>query len=258
MQKEVGLALGGGAVLGAAHIGALRALDEHGYRFSHISGTSIGSMIGALLAFGKNWKEIEEIALDLSWYKAARPTISKMGILSNEKLGQSIRSIIGEVSFENASLPLYIVASDIATGEKVVISSGDVTEAIMASTCVPGIFAPVEIGDRMLVDGGVSENVPIKVLEEHGVSPIIAVDLMTQHTYKRPKNIFEVLINSFSFTLATSVMAYKDAEDVLIISPELSDYNSIDIKNIPELIDRGYEAASLSLEKWEPAAQISS
>jgi NTE family protein len=257
MKKQVGLALGGGAVLGAAHIGVLKALDEYGYTFTHISGTSIGSLIGALLAFGKSWQEIEEIALDLSWYKAARPTISKMGILSNEKLGQSIASIIGDVKFEDAQIPLYIVASDIATGQKAVLSSGDVTEAIMASTCVPGIFAPVEIGDRLLVDGGVSENVPIKVLDDKKVRPIVAVDLMTNHTYQRPKNVFEVLINSFSFTLASSVMAYKDHEDVLIISPDLANRNSVDIKQIPDLIKRGYEAALKVLDRQEVSTQVS-
>ncbi|MDA3833131.1 MAG: patatin-like phospholipase family protein [Spirochaetales bacterium] len=244
MKKEVGLALGGGSVLGAAHIGALRALDEFGYSFTHISGTSIGSLVGALAAFGKSWKDIEEIALDLSWYKAARLSFSKMGLLSNEKLGESIARIIGEVTFDQANIPLYIVASNITNGEKVVLSKGDVTQAIMASTCVPGIFEPVEIGGQLLVDGGVSENVPVSVLTELGITPVIAVDLMTKHTHKRPKNIFEVIINSFSFTLASSLLSLQGRENVIIISPQLANFNSIDVKQIPKLITQGYEASA--------------
>ncbi|MGM0432895.1 MAG: patatin-like phospholipase family protein [Spirochaetota bacterium] len=251
MRKEIGLALGGGAVLGAAHIGVLRALDEYGYTFTHISGTSIGALVGALVAFGKDWKEIEEIALDLSWYKAARVTLSRMGILSNEKLGESIGNVLGHTTFASAKLPLYIVATNITNGEKVVLTSGDVTQAVMASTCVPGIFAPVEIDGNLLVDGGISENVPIQVLSERDISPIIAVDLLTQHTQTRPKNVFEVLLNSFSFALASSVMAARDREDVLVISPALSDYNTVDTKQIPKLIQQGYEDAVKSLEALE-------
>lgn len=255
MRKEVGLALGGGAVLGAAHIGVLRALDEYGYTPTHVSGTSIGALVGALVAFGKDWKEIEEIALDLGWFKAARVTLSKMGILSNEKLGESIGNILGDATFETAALPLYIVSTNITNGEKVVLRSGNVTKAVMASTSIPGIFAPVEIDGNLLVDGGISENVPIQVLSEQNISPIIAVDLLTQHTQTRPKNVFEVLLNSFSFALAQSVMEARNREDVLVISPALSDYNMVDTKQIPTLIQQGYEDAVRRLDILESRGQ---
>jgi len=251
MKKSVGLALGGGAVLGAAHVGVLRALHEYGYQFTHISGTSVGSLIGALVAFGKDWKQIEEIALNLSWLQAARLRFSKLGLLSNERLGKSIREMIGDVAFDEAEIPLYMIATDIGNGDRVVLSSGDVAEAIMASTCIPGIFEPVEIDGRLLVDGGICENIPVQVLADAGVSPIMAVDLMSRHAHRRPKNIIEVLINSFAFTLSSSVKQVLDRKDVWIISPELSDYNTVETKQIPELIERGYQDALRQLEAWE-------
>ncbi len=251
MDKQIGLALGGGAVLGAAHVGVLRALDEFGYEITHISGTSIGSVVGALLAFGKDWKEIEEIALNLSWFKAARLSFSRMGLLSNEKLGQSIIDMIGSVTFDQAKIPLYIVAADIGNGDKVVLSSGDVASAIMASTCIPGIFEPVEYNDRLLVDGGICENVPVKVLADLGVSPIVGIDLMTRHAHRRPGSIIEVLINSFAFALSGSVKDFSGREGIKIISPKLFEFNSVDIKQIPELIEQGYRDASEALESFE-------
>jgi len=251
MKKKVGLALGGGAVLGAAHVGALRALDEYGYEFTHISGTSIGAFVGAFLAFGKSWKEIEEIALNLSWLKAARLRFSKMGLFSNAKLGDSIKEMIGEVSFEEAEIPLYIVATDISSGEKAVLSSGDVSQAIMASTCIPGVFEPVEIDGRMLVDGGICENVPIQVLLDQKAKPIIAVDLLTRRAHRKPASITEVMINSFSFTLSRTTKFVSENKHVKIISPNLEQFNSVETKQIPDLIEQGYQDTLEMLKSWE-------
>lgn len=243
MSKKIGLALGGGAVLGAAHVGVLRALDEFDYEITHVSGTSVGSLVASLIAFGKTWEEIEEIALNLSWLQAAKIKFSKLGLLTIDKLGDSFIEMIGDVTFDEARIPLSMVATDISNGERIVLSSGSVPLSIMASCCIPGVFAPVELNGRKLVDGGIVENVPILALKEQGVSPILGVDLISRHAHREPTSMIEVLINSFAFTVSRAVRMAIEEEDIQLISPELSEFNSIDTRQIPDLIERGYRDA---------------
>ncbi|AFG38378.1 patatin-like phospholipase family protein [Spirochaeta africana] len=247
-HRKIGLALGGGAVLGAAHVGALRALDEQQLTIHCVAGTSIGAFVGALYAFGKSWQEIDEIARDLTWLQAARLKVTKTGILSNEQLGKFVRSLLGDVTFAEARIPLAMIATDIGSGERIVLREGDVAEAVMASTCIPGIFSPVEIDGRMLVDGGICENVPVSVLPELGAEQTIAVDLIANHSLRRPENIVEVLINSFDFALSNASRTSIEAAD-LLIAPHLQGYNAIDVKQIPQLIEQGYADAAQLLRR---------
>lgn len=161
-MKKIGLALGGGAVLGAAHVGVLRALDEQNIKINYITGTSIGALVAALFAFGKTWKEIELIALELKWLDITSITLSKYALLTNEKLGELLIKHIGNRNIEDSEIPLAFITTDISNGEKIVLNKGPVTTAVMASTCIPGIFKPIEIDGKMLVDGGIAENVPEK------------------------------------------------------------------------------------------------
>ena len=144
-NKKIGLALGGGAVLGAAHIGVLKALKEHDISISYVSGTSIGAFVSAFLAFEKTWEEIEEIAKDLNWLDISGMSLSQFGLLSNKKLGKLIEEYIGDVNFEEAKIPVAMIATDITSGDKVVLDKGNIAQAVMASTCISGIFVPVEI-----------------------------------------------------------------------------------------------------------------
>ncbi|MBN1333419.1 MAG: patatin-like phospholipase family protein, partial [Synergistales bacterium] len=122
---KTGLALGGGAVLGAAHIGVLQALEEHDISFSYLAGTSIGAFISAFLAFGRSWEEIKEIVKDLNWLDISGISLSQFGLLSNKKLGRIIQENLGDVNLEDAPIPVVMVATDITTGEKVVLKKGN-------------------------------------------------------------------------------------------------------------------------------------
>lgn len=241
-NKKFGLALGGGAVLGAAHIGVLKALDELKIKVSYLAGTSIGSLVAALFAFGKSWQEIKDIARELKWLDISRVSLSKHGLLSNDTIGNIINDSIGRVSFDDAQIPLAVIATDIVSGEKVVISEGSIAEAVMASTCIPGIFNPVEINDTLLVDGGIVENVPTTTVEEMGAEYVIGVDLNTKHDNKKPENIIEILLKAFDYALH-SATKLQTKEAHFIITPDLSSYNPIDLDQIPGLIDKGYEDA---------------
>ena len=247
-NKKAGLALGGGAVLGAAHIGALKALEEQDIEVTHIAGTSIGSLIAALFAFGKTADEIKEIALDLKWMKITDISISKFALLSNEKLGKVVTEHIGKKNIEDADIPLAIIATNISTGEKVVLDKGPVAAAVMASTCIPGVFEPVEIDDMLLVDGGIKENVPTESVKKLGADYVIGVDLHAKYSNEKPENILDVLINSFHFTLMTASKLQTEEAD-LVIQPDLSSFNFTDTDQVKDLIKQGYKDTKKVLKK---------
>ena len=245
--KKIGLALGGGAVLGAVHIGVLKAIDELNIPVHFISGTSIGAFVSAFYAFGKSWEEIESFANELDWLDLTGLSISKLGLLSNKKLGDLVKSTIGDVNIEEAKIPLAMVATDITTGEKIIFTKGDVENAVMASTCIPGIFIPVEIDNRLLVDGGIVENVPITTLREMGAKFIISVDLNADRPYKKPENIVDVMLRTFDFTLKATTKLQTEKADIEI-KPDLSRYNMVDMNQADELIHTGYVEAKKALK----------
>ncbi|MCW3785757.1 patatin-like phospholipase family protein [Plebeiibacterium sediminum] len=247
-HTNIGLALGGGAVLGAAHVGVLRAMEEFDIKVKYITGTSIGAFVAAFVAFGKTWDEIEQIASELKWMDITRVTLSKYGLLSNEKLGNLIIKHIGDKNIEDADIPLAMIATNIETGEKVILDKGSVAEAAMASTCIPGIFKPVEINGNMLVDGGIVENVPINTVKNMGADFVIGVDLNAKHSYKKPDNIIDVLLNSFHFIMKHSVKHQTEYAHMLI-EPNLAGYNMADMDQVQDLMKKGYSDAKKAFEK---------
>lgn len=244
----IGLALGGGAVLGAAHVGVLRAVDELGIGIKGLSGTSIGSFIASLHAFGMGWREIETVALDLDWLDLTGLTLSQFGLLSNKKFGEIVRELLGTRKIEESPVPLAIVATDIGSGEKVVLKKGDVAKAVMASSCIPAVFKPVEIQGRMLVDGVLIENVPLSPLLESGVRPVVCVDLMGCHKFTKPENIVGLLLNAFYSSLKTTTEMQIEEADLKIM-PDLGAFSLVDTRQVPELIEAGYRAALPLLER---------
>ncbi|HKJ39923.1 MAG TPA: patatin-like phospholipase family protein [Anaerolineales bacterium] len=238
-NKKIGLALGGGAILGAAHIGVLKALEEFEISIDYISGTSIGAFIGTLYAFGKSPDEIDKIVVDLNWLDISKISFSQHGLLSNQGLAKLIHDEFGDINFKDANIPLAIVTTDIFNGEKVVLKEGNVSIAVMASTCIPGIFAPIDYQDKLLVDGGIVENVPVSPLREMNADYIIGVDLTTTHLKIMPDNMIAVLLNTFDIAFKyQSKIQMLDAEVLLAL--DLSQFNLFDRKQIPALIEKGY------------------
>jgi len=253
MQKEknmagpsIGIALSGGAAWGYAHLGVLQAFEHHDIRPDYISGTSVGALVGALYAFDIPLQEMRTAAEKLRWKDVSSFTISKLGLLSNEEIGELLEKMLGKVSIEEASIPLAIVAADIATGEKVVIRSGDLASAVMASSCVPGIFTPVKRTDRMLIDGMVVENLPISPLREMGADIIVAVNLGSEKKYREPDNLIDVLLNAFNIALDLASRENLDDADVLI-EPKVAEIKRSDLKNAVQLYAEGYHAGSVAV-----------
>jgi len=179
MLGTVGLALGSGSARGWAHIGVIRALADAGVRVDCVAGTSIGAAVGAVFASG-DLDALEDVARGLDWKQVASfydAVLPKSGLIDGTKLSKFIRRHVKEARIEELRLPFGAVATDLDTGEEVVIREGDIIEAVRASFSIPGILTPVRRNGRVLVDGGLVNPVPVSVLREMGADFVIAVDL---------------------------------------------------------------------------------
>ncbi|PID70385.1 patatin [bacterium DOLZORAL124_38_8] len=248
-DKKIGLALGGGATLGAVHIGVLKALDEAGIKIDCVAGTSIGALVSAFFAFRKNYDFIQDIALNMEWDDIASISISKYGLFDNTKIEELVETHLGKVEFEKAEIPLAFVATDILNGEKVILNKGRVAKAVAASCCIPGVFRPIELEHRLLVDGGLVENVPISPLKEMGADIIIAVDLSSGSSYEKPNNFFDILMNSYQTSMLSKTKMQTKGVD-LLISPDLDDFSAIDTDQTKDLIEIGYQSAKQKIAVW--------
>ena len=179
-RPRLGLALGAGAARGMAHLGVLRELEEAGLAPDVVAGTSIGALVGGMYAAGK-LDRLTEVALGLDWKQIARYFVEisfpRSGLIEGNKLTALLAEIVGEVELTELPLPFRAVTTNLMTGEEVVISDGDLVEAIRASIAVPGIFTPARRGDDLLVDGGLVNPVPVSVCRTMGAERVIAVDL---------------------------------------------------------------------------------
>jgi NTE family protein len=246
--RTLGLALSGGAVLGCAHIGVLQAFDEAGIQVTHLTGTSMGALVASLYAFGLSGKEIAGITEALRWPHVTRPSPARLGLLSQDKLKKTLRKHVGDARIEDARIPLAMVATDISTGEKVVLTQGDLAVAACASACFPGIFVPVEWEGRLLVDGGLVENLPLSPLRDWGVERIVGVDVYLGMTFHRPARLLDLIKNAVDIVLAQA--SQKEVEGVdLLIAPDLKAFSSTDFKHAPALVDAGYRAAMEALDQ---------
>ncbi len=177
---RVGLALGSGGARGWAHLGVLQALKEKNIQVECVAGTSMGSVVGAFLAAGRA-EALRELALDLDWKRLRQffweVSLSRSGLTDGKKLLEETRKMLGVREFRELSLPFRAVATDLDTGGEVVLGSGNLLEAVRASISIPGVFSPVWVGRRLLVDGGLVNPVPVNVAREMGAQVVIAVDV---------------------------------------------------------------------------------
>lgn len=178
-RPKIGLALGSGSARGLAHLGVIRAIEDAGFEVDFIAGTSMGALIGAIHAAGK-LGELEATFLAFDWKKTASffdVVLPKSGLLDGARVSELVRAHIHADTIEMLPIPFAAVATDIVSGEEVVMRSGDVIEAVRASISVPGIFTPVRSNGRILVDGGITNPVPVSVARAMGADIVIAVDL---------------------------------------------------------------------------------
>ncbi|UCD10142.1 MAG: patatin-like phospholipase family protein [Dehalococcoidales bacterium] len=182
-DKKIGLALGGGAARGLSHIGVLKVLEDNDIYPDVITGTSIGALVGALYAGGMGIRDIEQFAVGLDFKRLALLTditLPVSGLISGKRVISLIKSILGDLTFSQLKYDFACVATDIITGEQVVLREGSLVEAVRASISLPGIFTPVRIANRHLVDGGLVNEVPVSVCREIGAEYVIGVNVIPE------------------------------------------------------------------------------
>ena len=248
-NTKIGLALGGGAAKGIAHVGVLKALEDNNVDIRYIAGTSVGAIVAALYAFNVDVDTIGGLAKRLTMSKVTSFKLSKTGFFSTESLRDLIVEYLGEVNIEETNIPLSIVATDIKTGEEIILTQGSVPDAVCASAAIPGIYIPVQIGVRTLVDGGLVQNVPIEALQAMGAGVTIASHLNSVSHYSEISHVLDVMRNAFEIAVSQHTHdQIKEAD--LLISMDLSDFSLRDnTERYNELFDIGYRAATIQLTK---------
>jgi len=252
--QHIGLVLGGGAARGMAHIGVLEALAAHDVHPDFIVGASVGSLVGGLYAAGLStdrmrtlayqikWWDISRLPMSISWSTLAALTVP-LGILELDRLSDWIRKVLdADPHFHELSIPFAAIATDIATGQSIMLNDGPIAPAIRASCSVPGIFTPVRRNGRLLVDGGASNNLPVSAVQQMGADYVIAVDLLPSVTSPtaEPKNIVEVSITSLYALIRAAQVDMPLAH--CVIQPNVGHIGLSDLTAVEELINAGYEA----------------
>jgi len=246
-SSGVVLALGGGAARGIAHIGVLKVLAEEGIEVRGVAGTSVGSVVGAGLCAGRDWRWMLEAARRLRWGDLVHPAVPRMGLLATARLERDLERSLGAARFEDLRLPFAAVAVDIAAGEEVVLRSGPLAPAVRASCSVPGIFEPVELDGRLLVDGGLLNDVPADVARDLAGGPVLAVRLNGgAREPVRPRTILDVISASFSLVALRAIQQGLAGAD-FVVTPDLSRASFRDLRRVDELVAAGEQAARATL-----------
>ena len=252
-RPRLGLALGGGAVLGFSHLGLLEALEQGGVRIDRMAGTSAGAIVAALHAFGVPSDRSRELLSPLSWRKVSGFTRTSLGLLSNQPLADLLLTELGDVCIEEAAIPLAIVAADIHTGETVVLREGSLARAVRASMSIPGIYAPVEVGDRLLVDGGIVANVPVRPLRQMGADVVVAATLGEALDFQPVRTLLGVLTNAFLVAVYTATRLDLQQGVDVVIEPDLVVHNHWDARQRDPLIEKGRQAGLEALPRIRDA-----
>jgi len=249
-KPKVALVLGGGAARGFAHVGVIRALEREKIPVDMVIGTSVGSLIGAIYANDMNSFELEWTAFALDkgnlFDYGLLNAFTGMGVVKGEKLEEFVKAKIPTANIENLKLPFAAVATDLNRGTRVVLDSGSVAKAVHASSAIPGVFEPVEYRGKLLVDGGVMENIPISVAREKGADIVIAVDISENVTNFNVTNLVDVTIQAVNIMFDENVKSKKKDADVLI-APVVGDVAMLDFTQKKRCMQAGIDAAEKAM-----------
>ena len=245
---KVGIAFGGGGTKGFAHLGALKAFEENGIVFDEVSGTSVGSMVASLYAFGLSSDEMYEKAKKLKVHDIRD---SKLFFVpsSSEGIENFIKKSIGDAHFEDMKKHLTVVAVDVISGREVHITKGNVAKAVAGSCAVPGIFSPVEFGEYRLLDGGLQNTVPADVLRHNGCKYVISVDCnSTRGQGTESTKIVDVILASIRIMMKSNAVKGKMFSDVCI-ELDTSKFKSTSLDGAEEMYKIGYETTLKAIPK---------
>ena len=242
----MGLALGGGAARGFAHIGVLQVLEESGLAPDLVAGTSAGSLVAALWASGRNGHDLAVLGDAMDETAFADWAYPGRGLIRGEALARFVREKTGNRAIEQMRVPLGIAATDLDSGAGILFRRGDTGTAVRASSAVPAVFQPVKIGTREYVDGGLSAPVPVRHARDMGAELVIAVDISAVTEGQATNDAARMLLQSFSI-MGRSIKAYELREADVVVAPKLPGMSGTDFSSRKLVIRAGRDAMLLKL-----------
>jgi len=256
---RIGLALGGGAARGFAHVGVIQVLEESGIRPVLVAGTSAGSLVAALYASGKTGTQLQQIAETMEEATFADWTlpIFSRGLLRGDALARYVHAQVGGRRIEDLPLPLGIVATDLNSGQGVLFQRGDTATAVRASSAVPAVFQPVRIAGREYVDGGLVSPVPVRYARQMGAELVIAVDISNVPDANPAGDTLQILLQTFTI-MGRSINSWELRDADVVVRPALSGVASADFNARRRSIQAGRLAMQQLLPQLKTAIEARS
>lgn len=254
---KIGIALGGGAARGFAHIGVIKVLEAQGITPDVIIGTSAGAVVGALYAAGNNGFELQKLAHKLDETKFSDWSVPDRGVLKGEGLQKFVNDAVANRPIEALKKPFAAVATDLNSGDGILFRNGNTGMAVRASATVPGVFQPVKINGREYVDGGLANLVPVRYARQMGADIVIAVDISAVPNKQLVKGTMDILLQTFTI-MGQNMARYELKEADVVIRPQVGNLSSTDFQARHDAILEGEKAAQAALPKIREAIRKAS
>lgn len=247
---NTGLVLSGGGVRGAAHLGAIKAMEEHGIFPTHISGTSSGAIVGALYAAGVSWSEILDFFKTIPIFRTNKYAINKPGFIDTEKFYDDLKKYLPKDNFNDLKKPLFVTATDVINGTLKIFSKGPLIKPLIASASFPGVFTPTQINGSYYIDGGTLNNFPVEPLINICDKIIgIYVNPLKKISIVDLKHSYTVVERAYKIKVAAESMLKFSACDLVICPQELIEYSTFDMNHIDVIFHLGYTATKKALKE---------
>jgi NTE family protein len=256
VAPRVGLALGGGAARGFAHVGVIQVLEEAGIKPALVVGTSAGSLVAALYASGRNSQQLQSVAMAMDEAAFADWTlpIFSRGVLRGEALARYVNTQVANTLIENMPVPLGVVSTDLQSGQGVLFRRGDTGMAVRASSAVPAVFLPVRINNREYVDGGLVSPVPVRYAREMGAEVVVAVDISSAPEGNPSADPLQILMQTFAI-MGKSINSWELRDADIVVRPALAGMGSGDFTGKRRAIDAGRAAMQALLPQLRAAME---
>ncbi len=256
VPPRIGLALGGGAARGFAHVGVIQVLEEAGIHPNLVVGTSAGSLVAALYASGRSGLQLQDVAMEMDEAAFADWTLPlfNRGVLRGEALGRYVDNQVNHRLIENMVLPLGVVATDLKSGQGVLFRRGDTGTAVRASSAVPALFLPVKIGSQEYVDGGLVSPVPVRYARQMGAEVVIAVDISSAPEGNPSGDPLQILLQTFAI-MSKSINGWELKDADIVVRPALAGMGSGDFTGKRRAIEAGRTAMRAMLPQLKAALE---
>ncbi len=247
-KVKIGLAFGGGGARGFAHLGAIKAFEQFGLKFDFVSGTSVGSLVGAFYANGFGFEQLYRVAKTVRM-KDIKKSVLPFTTSKLDGLADVIKANLGEKKIEDSLIPFAAVAVDLKSAKEVCFAKGDLTSAVCGSCAVPGIFQPVEYNDMILADGGLQNTIPADIPKYFGCDYVVAVDVNKSRLYGTNSTKFlDVLTCSIRILMkSNAIRGYVNGD--VVIGPETKRFKSTSTNGLDDMIEEGYKATIDAMPK---------